>query len=155
MDTAKKKIVIVEDDASVATMYARKFEREGYDVKIAGTGIDAIVEAVEFRPDAILLDIMMPSMDGFETLRALRNLAPSMRQVRIVVFSNLSGTEYRKKAEEAGADAYLVKAETSPSEAVAAIEKALSRPAAGTDGQPTECPHCGKLRFEDTPCCGK
>ena len=109
-------------------MYAMKFERSGFVVKIATTGIDAVVQAVEFRPDAILLDIMMPSMNGFEALGALRNLAPSMRQVRIVVFSNLSGSDDRKRAMEAGADEYLVKVDTSPADAVAKIEEVLARP---------------------------
>jgi DNA-binding response OmpR family regulator len=126
MADLKKKILIVEDEASIATMYALKFERSGYDVKIAKTGISGIVESVEFRPDVILLDIMMPSMDGFETLRAIRKLAPSMRQVRILVFSNLSSQEDRRKAFDAGADDYLVKVETSPTEAVAKVGDALS-----------------------------
>ncbi len=152
-NTPKKRILIVEDESSVSTMYAMKFERSGFEVKVAENGLDAVVYAVEFKPNAILLDIMMPSMNGFEALQALRNLAPSMREVRIVVFSNLSGADDRRKAEEYGADGYLVKVETTPATAVAKIEELLAKPSRFSDPGSFRCPHCGRVLAYGEDCC--
>ena len=84
--------------------------------------MEAITHVMEFAPDAILLDIMMPSMDGFETLRVIRELAPSLR-TKIVMFSNLNRQTDIDRCMSSGADAYLLKADTTPADAVRKVEE--------------------------------
>lgn len=118
-------ILIVEDDPVIASMYAGKFEREGFVVKIAENGIAATTIIGSFFPNVILMDMMMPTMNGFETIAVIRKLAPSLEASKIIVFSNLSSEEDRSKAKELGADGYLVKAETTPAAAVAYVRTLL------------------------------
>lgn len=83
--------------------------------------------------------MMMPTMNGFETIGMIRTLAPSLEQSKIIVFSNLSGEEDRERAMSLGADGYLLKAETTPSDAVAYVKKVLE----GTGHRNCVCPSCG------------
>ena len=87
--------------------------------------MEAVTSVMEFAPDAILLDIMMPSMNGFETLRVIRELAPSLR-TKIIMFSNINRQTDIDRCMQSGADAYLLKAETTPSDAVKKIEEIFS-----------------------------
>ncbi|MFZ4462005.1 MAG: response regulator [Patescibacteria group bacterium] len=93
MTDQKYKIMIVEDQQVLLDLYSEKFVREGYEVLTCTNGLEAVTMLDGFHPSVILLDIMMPQMDGFETLRVMRKLAPSV-QTKILVFSNLSGTEH-------------------------------------------------------------
>ena len=118
------KILIVEDDKDLSTMYKIKFEKEWFEVKIADNWLNAVALVMEFNPNAILLDIMMPSMDWFETLRVIRELAPSL-DTKIVMFSNLNSKDDIDKCMKLWADAYLLKANTTPKEAVEKIRELL------------------------------
>lgn len=118
-------ILIVEDDTVIAKMYAEKFEREGFVVKRAENGIEAATVIASFIPDVILMDMMMPTMNGFETIGMIRTLAPSLEQSKIIVFSNLSSEQDRERAMSLGADGYLLKAETTPSDAVTYVRKVM------------------------------
>ncbi len=148
------RILLVEDNETIATMYQIKFEKAGHTVKICSNGMNAVTDVTTFVPDVILLDIMMPYMDGFETLRTIRQLAPSLR-TKIIMFSNLNSPNDIEKCRALGADDYLVKADTTPKQALDAIERIfLGRPKEGsvhadhpTDispSTPATCPHCGK-----------
>ena len=138
-------LLIVEDDPIIAEMYAGKFEREGFHVKIAENGIIATTIIWTFSPAVILLDMMMPTMNGFETISVIRKLAPSLETTKIIIFSNLSGEGDRNKAKELGADGYLVKAETTPASAVAYVRKLLGDavPTSSPASTQTTCPNCG------------
>lgn len=83
------RVMIVEDQQVLLDLYSEKFIREGYEVLTCMNGLEAVTKLDSFHPDAILLDIMMPQMDGFETLRVMRKLVPSV-QTKILIFSNLS-----------------------------------------------------------------
>ncbi|MDD2487059.1 MAG: response regulator [Candidatus Gracilibacteria bacterium] len=144
------KILIVEDDKDLSTMYKIKFEKEGFEVLIADNGLDAVTLLTEFKPNVILLDIMMPSMDGFETLRVIRNLAPSL-SMKIIMFSNLDSKEDINKCMKLGADAYLLKANTTPKDAVLKALELIESTKILMDGFKIEseirdaikvCPHC-------------
>jgi len=145
------KILIVEDDMELATMYKLKFEKEWFNIKIADNWFTAITEVTEFNPNIILLDIMMPSMDWFETLRIIRELAPSL-ECKIIMFSNLNSKEDIDKCMKLWADAYLLKAEITPKQAVDKIYELLNTPKK-SDGTwinnwnictTKNCPHCWK-----------
>lgn len=119
------KILIVEDDINLASMYKIKFEKEWFEVKIANNWLIAVTQIAEFKPNIILLDIMMPSMDWFETLKVIRQLAPSIT-CKIIMFSNLNDKADIEKSMRLWADAYLLKADTTPKQAVEKIQELLN-----------------------------
>lgn len=106
----KKKILLVEDDQALAKVYIARLELEGFDVKHVGNGEDALSTAVEYKPDLILLDVMMPKITGFDVLDILRN-TPETMNIRIIMLTALSQSKDRERAEELGVDDYLVKSQ--------------------------------------------
>ena len=110
MEAAKKKILLVEDDASLAAVYRARLELEGFDIKEVHNGEDALSAAVSYRPDLILLDVMMPQISGFDVLDILRN-TPDTTNVRVIMLTALSQPKDKERAEKLGADDYLVKSQ--------------------------------------------
>ena len=108
--SAKKKILLVEDDVSLAAVYRSRLELEGFDVKEVNNGEDALSKAVEYRPDLILLDAMMPKISGFDVLDILRN-TPETTNMRVVMLTALSQPKDKERAESLGVDDYLVKSQ--------------------------------------------
>ncbi len=142
-----KKILIVEDDLDIAAMYQSKFEKEWFDVLLTHNWIDAVTEVTKFKPNAILLDIMMPSMDWFETLKVIRELAPSVN-TKIIMFSNLNKKEDIDKCMSYWADAYLLKANTTPKDAVDKVKDLIFKKESNETNNVIsnlKCPHCWKL----------
>jgi DNA-binding response OmpR family regulator len=109
MDT-KKKILLVEDDKALASVYVSRLELEGFDVKHVLNGEDALSTAISYKPDLIVLDAMMPKISGFDVLDILRNTAQTAN-VRIIMLTALSQAKDRERAEELGVDEYLVKSQ--------------------------------------------
>lgn len=107
---AKKKILLVEDDTALATVYRSRLELEGFDVKEVNNGEDALSTAVAFRPDLILLDAMMPKISGFDVLDILRN-TPDTANIRVIMLTALSQPKDKERAEALGVDDYLVKSQ--------------------------------------------
>jgi DNA-binding response OmpR family regulator len=105
------KILIAEDDQFLANAYRVKFEKEGFEVLIAGDGEEAIQNLETFKPDLIILDLVMPKKDGFVTLAEIKS-NPSFAQIPVIVTSNLSQTADFDKVKSLGAVEYLVKSET-------------------------------------------
>ena len=110
MEAVKKKILLVEDDASLAAVYRARLELEGFDIKEVHNGEDALSAAVSYRPDLILLDVMMPKISGFDVLDILRN-TPDTTNVRVIMLTALSQPKDKERAEKLGADDYLVKSQ--------------------------------------------
>jgi len=109
-DSEKKKILLVEDDSSLASVYIERLTAEGFDVKHVANGEDALSNALEYKPDLILLDVMMPKISGFDVLDILRN-TPETTNVRIVMLTALSQEKDKAHAKELGVDDYLVKSQ--------------------------------------------
>ena len=124
MATQNKKIIIIDDDEIISEMYATKFSLEGFEVKTYTNGLSVLWDLINFRPDAILLDIMMPGMNGFEVLQTIKRLATSIK-AKIILFSNSSAKENIEKWLEYWADMYLIKAETTPRQALEEIENLI------------------------------
>lgn len=144
------KILIVEDDMELANMYKLKFDKEWFNTKIADNWFTAVTEVTTFNPNIILLDIMMPSMDWFETLRIIRELAPSL-ECKIIMFSNLNSKDDIDKCMKLWADAYLLKANITPKQAVEKIYELLWTNQNEWEEKNEEkkcdiknCPHCWK-----------
>lgn len=115
--------MIIEDDKSLQEIYKINFEVAGFEVEIEGDGLSGISTVVEKKPDIILLDIMMPNMDGFAFLRAVKE--NTSISIPVVVCSNLSDKETYDKAFAAGAAAVLLKVDYSGKELVQKIEGIL------------------------------
>jgi DNA-binding response OmpR family regulator len=93
-----KKLLIIEDDKVLNEMYAMKFQKEGYEVMSAYDGIDGLAKLAIFSPNAILLDIMMPTMNGFDTLQAIKTQTSS--NCKIIIFTNIVDKDKINKAIE-------------------------------------------------------
>lgn len=106
----KKKILIVEDDIALASVYRSRLELEGFTVDHVANGELALSKVIEFKPDLVVLDAMMPKINGFDVLDILRN-TPETTNVRVVMLTALSQPKDKERAEALGADDYLVKSQ--------------------------------------------
>ncbi len=105
-----KKILFVEDDDALAGVYLVRLQAEGFEVKRVSNGEEALAAATEYKPDLVLLDVMMPKVSGFDVLDILRN-TPETANLKVVMLTALSQEADRKRAEELGVDDYLVKSQ--------------------------------------------
>ena len=121
MNGQKKKILLVEDDMALSAVYRSRLEIEGFDVREANNGEDALSATVEYRPDLILLDVMMPKISGFDVLDILRN-TPETANVRIIMLTALSQPKDKERAESLGVDDYLVKSQVVIGDVVARVK---------------------------------
>lgn len=119
-----KKILLVEDDDALANVYMMRLEVEGFEAKRVADGEQALAIAREYRPDLILLDIMMPKVSGFDALDILRN-TPETGNVKIIVLTALSQENDRKRAEDLGADDFLVKSQVVIADVIDRIRRLL------------------------------
>lgn len=106
----KKKILLVEDDIALASVYRSRLELEGFEIKEVNNGEDALSAAVDFKPDLVLLDAMMPKISGFDVLDILRN-TPETAHMRVIMLTALSQPKDKERAENLGVDDYLVKSQ--------------------------------------------
>lgn len=120
----KKKILLVEDDRALASVYRARLELEGFEVQEVNDGEDALSAAVKFRPDLILLDAMMPKISGFDVLDILRN-TPETANIRIIMLTALSQPKDKERAEQLGVDDYLVKSQVVISDVVDRVKHHL------------------------------
>lgn len=120
----KKKILLVEDDTTLAQVYKSRLILEGFEVEHVANGELALSTAIEFKPDLIVLDAMMPKINGFDVLDILRN-TPETMNVRIIMLTALSQPKDKERAVELGADDYLVKSQVVISDVVDRIKHQL------------------------------
>ncbi len=120
----KKKILIVEDDVYLADVYRTKFEKEGYEVKVSSDGESGVKTTIEWKPDIILLDIMLPKMDGFDVLEELKNHAET-KNIPVIMWTNKSDSTEAERAKKMGATEYLVKVYHTPTEIADKIKNHL------------------------------
>ena len=106
----KKKILLVEDDTALSAVYKSRLDLEGFDVREVNNGEDALSAAVEYKPDLVLLDAMMPKISGFDVLDILRN-TPVTTNIRVIMLTALSQPKDKERAESLGVDDYLVKSQ--------------------------------------------
>jgi DNA-binding response OmpR family regulator len=121
----KYKILIVEDDSFLLNMYATKFEMEGFEVVMAEDGEKGLRLAKKEMPDMILLDILLPKMNGFEVLKALKE-DELTKDMKVLLLTNLSQRAEVDQGFDLGAVEYLIKAHFMPSEVVAKVKKILA-----------------------------
>jgi DNA-binding response OmpR family regulator len=105
-----KRILLVEDDDGLANVYLTRLQAEGFDVRRVGNGEEALAAALNYRPDLVLLDVMMPKVSGFDVLDILRN-TPETANLKIIMLTALSQESDKERAESLGVDDYLVKSQ--------------------------------------------
>lgn len=121
MSDEKKKIMIVEDDSFVMDIYHTKLEQENFEVIEAVNGVEAMKKLQEVSPDIILLDIIMPYMDGLEVLQKIKG-DDKLKNIPVVLLTNLSQKEEVNRGLELGANDYLIKSHFTPSEVLEKIK---------------------------------
>lgn len=119
------KIAIIEDDAAISQMYRIKFEAEGYTVETADNGRVGLDLCLTFQPDVILLDLMMPEMNGDEMLAALRKTDWG-KSVKVIVLTNMGEQEAPEIVKTLGVEAFIVKADMTPRQVAELVKKQLS-----------------------------
>lgn len=122
----KSKILIVEDDSYISDMYRIKLESDGFEVEIAAdgqAGLDAILKS---HPDLVLLDVVMPKMDGFSVLQKIRK-NPDFKNMPVMMLTNLGQKDSVEKGLLLGANGYIIKAHFTPSEVVEKIKEFLNK----------------------------
>ncbi|MBP9827516.1 response regulator [Candidatus Saccharibacteria bacterium] len=125
MADKRKKILIVEDDTAIKNALINKFDSASYEVLAASDGEEGLRAFTSFKPDIVLLDIVMPKKNGFEVLEAIRLNDKS--HVPILILSNLEMENDRQTGKDLGADGYYIKAETTMSELAKIIKSKLER----------------------------
>lgn len=123
-DANKKYILVAEDDSFYSNIYKFKLNKEGFLVETATNGDEALKLIRERKPDLILLDLIMPIKDGFETLRELKD-DPALKDIKVIVISNLGQDEDITRTKEMGAQDYLVKANMSIQEMMDKVKSYL------------------------------
>lgn len=120
----KKKILLVEDDTALAAVYRARLELEGFDIREVNNGEGALSATLEYKPDLILLDAMMPKISGFDVLDILRN-TPETTNVRIIMLTALSQPKDKERAEGLGVDDYMVKSQVVIGDVIARVKHHL------------------------------
>jgi two-component system alkaline phosphatase synthesis response regulator PhoP len=120
-----KKVAIVEDDQAISQMYRIKFETEGYHVETASNGQLGLELAEKMRPDIILLDLMMPVMNGDEMLKRLRATNWG-KNIKVIVLTNVGEQEAPAVLDQLGVHRFIVKAEMTPRQVAEMVKAELA-----------------------------
>jgi CheY-like chemotaxis protein len=123
-EPAHVKILIAEDEQILAELSAVRFRAEGFQVFTAGDGQQCLEVAARERPDIILLDVIMPVMNGFEALKLMK-ADPSLSSIPVVIFSNLAQEKEIAEGKRLGAIDFFVKAKMTPTEYVERVKAIL------------------------------
>ena len=123
---SQKTVAIVEDDLPIAQMYRIKLELAGYNVVVAEDGRSGLAMLAKTHPDLLLLDVMMPYMDGDEVLKTLR-AEPAFANLPVIILTNVGSEELQHKIERFGVTAYIQKSDLTPRQVLARVDEVLGR----------------------------
>jgi DNA-binding response OmpR family regulator len=121
------RLLFVEDDLALIDIFKLRFEAEGFEVKVATDGAQGLKAMKEYKPDLVLLDIMMPVMSGFEVLQQMRK-DTALKDVKVVVLTALGEGEAEMQAMQLGAIDFVVKAHVPLADMVGIVRKNLGLP---------------------------
>ncbi len=119
-----KKILLVEDDQFLVDIYAVKLKESGFSIDVASDGEEAVKKAKKNSFDLMLLDIVLPKVDGWDVLAQIRR-EPKLKDLKVIIISNLGQKEDVEKGMGFGVKKYLIKAHYAPSEVIKEIKKVL------------------------------
>lgn len=120
------KILVVEDDASLNGIYEKRLKSAGYEVKTSFDGESAMKDAKEFQPDAIILDLLIPKVDGFTVLTNLKK-DRTTRDIPVIIASNLGQSEDVDRGIKLGATDFLIKSNVSLAELIDKVKSAIKK----------------------------
>lgn len=118
------KIAIIEDDLAIAQMYRLKFEAEGYEAEVAENGRLGLQLCQEMKPDMILLDLMMPEMNGDEMLEKMRKTDWG-KDIKVIILTNVGEQEAPEVLKKLNVTAFIVKADMTPSQVAEFVKQKL------------------------------
>lgn len=124
MSDSPKKILIIEDEVFIADLYARQLTKAGYLVKTAGDGTAGLNTLMQETFDLLLLDIMLPGINGLEVLKQWKQKNPNSSMI-VLLLTNLGQDTVIKQGFELGAQGYLIKAAYTPDQVLSEVKKAL------------------------------
>jgi len=119
-----KTVLLVDDDLTLREMYEERLQAEGFKIVQATNGEEALAKANEIKPNVILLDIMMPKVNGFDVLKELKG-NEDLKDIPVIVLTALIQDVDRVQGKKLGAADYIVKSETMPGEVIAKIKNAI------------------------------
>lgn len=121
---SQKRILLVEDDNALADVYLMRLQAEGFAVRRVPNGEDALAATLEYKPDLVLLDVMMPKVSGFDVLDIIRN-TPETANVKVIMLTALSQDADMQRAKQLRVDDYLVKSQVVIADVVDRIKHQL------------------------------
>lgn len=127
MTEAAKKVMLIEDDRFLSSLIKARLEKDGISVIQSFDGDEAIKRLPEDRPNFVILDLIMPKVNGFEVLKAM-SLMPGLERTPVVIVSNLAQDSDIEKAQQLGAKAYFVKVKISIDDLIGKIEDLVQQP---------------------------
>jgi len=119
-----KKILIIEDDSFLSEMYSTKLIQEGFETEVAVDGKQGLEKIKNIKPDLVLLDIVLPKMDGFEILENIKKDS-KLKDIPVVLLTNLGQKNEIEKGLSLGADEYIIKAHFTPTAVVVKVKEIL------------------------------
>ena len=122
-----KKVLVVEDEQLIADLLQKKLIKEGYYAFAAGDGEMALQQIRKEHPDVVLLDIVLPRLNGFEVLAQMRR-EEELRKIPVIIISNSGQPAEIEKAREAGVRDWLIKTEFDPQEVVEKVRRQIGPP---------------------------
>jgi DNA-binding response OmpR family regulator len=126
MKNEKKFVVIIEDDAMISSMYKTKLDASGFEVMISDNGADGLELVKKEKPDIILLDIILPQLDGFSVLEAIK-ADEKTKKIPVLILTNLGTEEDIDKGKKLGALDYIVKANLTPAEVIDKVNQYIDK----------------------------
>ena len=120
------KVLLIEDDPLIYRLYEKLFTLEGFEIELAENGQLGLDKLQSFTPDIILLDIMMPTMNGMELLTKLKE-DPATQNIPVVVLTNMSDMNVANMAQSKGAQLVIIKSQTEPDDVIASVNAVLAK----------------------------
>lgn len=122
----KIKVLMVDDDKMLLDMYSERLELSGFDVTACSNGEECLSQIQQVNPDIVLLDIMMPKVNGYDTLASIKS-DPATKDTPVIMLSALVRDINKSRAIEAGADDYIIKSEVMPADVITKINNVLAK----------------------------
>jgi len=122
----KLKILVVDDDEFMAGIYILTLEKAGFEVVLKSDGVSGLKAAKKLKPDAIILDILMPGLDGYQVLKELKDSRVT-RNIPVMMLTTLSQPEDRQMGIEGGADVFLTKTTTLPDDVLSKLNEIIKK----------------------------
>jgi CheY-like chemotaxis protein len=130
------KVLLIDDDTVILKLYSTKLTSDGHTVQTATNGEEGLKHILSFKPDIIMLDLLMPKLNGFSFLEELKK-NPATQNIPKIVFSSVANQEQINRLNNLGVTTFLNKIETTPTQLVQAMNQVMSQPPASAPQTPS------------------